>query len=481
MVTRRLAAALVACALLVPSLRADDLPELGDVASSELSLAMERKIGLQIMNEIRWREPSYLDDPDIEAYLNQLGGRLVAVSPDPGMSFRFFAISDPSINAFAMPGGYIGVHTGLILAAQSESELAGVLAHEIAHVTQRHIARQIFQSKKLSLASMVAMGLGLLAVRSNPQLATAAITTSQAGAVSAKLAFSRDFERESDRLGFEMMRRAGFDVRGMAVFFERLQQTAKLYENNATQYLRTHPLSGERMSDMQNREQAEAYRQVPDSPDFLLVRARARAINGRPADAVSDFEELVRERKYPSLAAAHYGLAVANGRAGAWAVTGREIGEVRRLKVSTAMVDRLDAEARFVRGERDAALGLYREAMARFPMYLPLAYGYGTALLADRRFEEALKFSEEQLLSQPLDLRLQEIRANACAGLGRRAQYHLVLAEMSLLKGQTAGAIEQLQLAQEAGDASFQDLSVIDARLRETKARQLEELKEKRN
>ena len=131
-----------------------------------------------------------------------LGGKLVAVSDDPGLGFFFFGIADPSINAFAMPGGFIGVHSGLILTAQTESELAGVMAHEIAHVTQRHIARQVFQSKQLGMASMLAMGLALLAARSNSQAAGAAIATTQAGSISAHRAFSRDFERESDRLGF---------------------------------------------------------------------------------------------------------------------------------------------------------------------------------------------------------------------------------------------------------------------------------------
>ena len=160
---QRLITGMLALCLAATPLRADDLPELGDVASNDLSLSTEKRIGQQIMHEIRWRDPSYLDDPDVEAYLNQIGGRLTAASNDPGMGFYFFPINDPSINAFAMPGGYIGVHTGLILSAQSESELAGVLAHEISHVTQRHIARQVFQSSKLNMASMLAMGLALLA------------------------------------------------------------------------------------------------------------------------------------------------------------------------------------------------------------------------------------------------------------------------------------------------------------------------------
>ena len=480
-VAQRFLAGVLACALVAQPLRAADLPELGDAASNELSLALEKKIGQQIMNEIRWREPSYLDDPDIENYLNQLGGRLVAASDDPGMGFQFFAIDDPSINAFAMPGGFIGVHTGLILSAQTESELAGVLAHEISHVTQRHIARQVFQSKKLSMASMLAMGLALLAARSNPQAAGAAITATQAGAISAQLAFSRDFERESDRLGFDTLQKAGYDVRGMSGFFERLQQSTRLYENNATAYLRTHPLTGERLSDMQNREQPVAYRQVADSADFQLVRARARALQGRPVDAVRDFEALLRDKKYSSEAATRYGLAVALARKGDWAAAEKELQAVRKLKMSGAMVDRLLAEVKIAQGEREAGLLLYREAMVRYPLNLALLYGYGSALIGEKKFAEALRFADEQLRNYPQDARFYRMRAESYAGLGRRSQQHLALAEMSLLKGQTAGAIEQLQFAQQAGDANFYEMSVIDGRLREMKKRQLEEMKERQN
>ena len=480
-VARRLLAGLLAFALAGQPLRANELPELGDIASEELSLATERKIGQQIMNQIRWREPSYLDDPDIETYLNQLGGRLVAVSSDPGLGFQFFAIDDPSINAFAMPGGFIGVHTGLILAAQTESELAGVMAHEVSHVTQRHIARQVFQSKKLSMASMVAMGLALLAARSSPQGAGAAITASQAGALSAQLAYSRDFEREADRLGFDTLRSAGFDPGGMPGFFERLQQSSRLNENNATAYLRTHPLTVERLSDMQNRQQTLPYRQVADSQDFILVRARIRALQGRPADAVRDFETLLREKKYVSEGGVRFGLAVALARSGNQATAEQELLKVRKLGFSSVMIDRLFADVRFARGDKEGALALYREAMARYPLNLSVRYSYGSALLGERRFSEALAFSDTQLQSYAQDARFYRMRAESYAGLGRRAQQHLALAEMSMLKGQTAGAIEQLQLAQQAGDANFYELSVIDGRLRELKKRQLEEMKERRN
>jgi predicted Zn-dependent protease len=331
------------------------------------------------------------------------------------------------------------------------------------------------------MASMVAMGLALLAARSNPQAAGAAITGAQAGAISAQLAYSRDFERESDRIGFDMLRRAGFDPRGMAAFFTRLQQNSRLYENTATAYLRTHPLTGERLSDMQNREQATTYRQVPDSIDFLLIRARVRALEGRPADAVAEFEAQLRERKFTSEAAARYGLAVAHARAGNWAAAERELSAVRRMNVSSPIVYRLQAEVRLARGDREGGMALLREANARFPMNTALAADYGRALLAQRRFADALNYADEQLIGYPQDLRFHQIRADAYAGLSRRSQYHLALAEMSLLKDQTSGAIEQLELAQKAGDANFYELSVIDGRVREARRRQLEEMKERRN
>jgi len=478
---RRLLAAFLVVTLTVSPLRADDLPELGDVASNDLSLLTEKKIGQQIMHEIRWHDPAYLDDYDVEAYLNQLGGRLTAVSNDPGLGFYFFPVNDQAINAFAMPGGFIGVHAGLLLAAQSESELAGVLAHEISHVTQRHIARQVFQSRQMSMAAMLAMGLALLAARSNTQVAGAAVAGSQAGVASAQLAFSRDFEREADRIGFDILRKAGFDPRGMALFFERLQKAVRLYENNATAYLRTHPLTGERLSDMQNREQSVAYRQVTDSPDFHLVRARLRALQGTPGEAVRDMEGLLREKKFSSETAIRYGLAVALGRNREWARAEQELQAARKSKLSSAMLERQVAETRIAQGDVPGGLALYREAMLRYPLNMALIYGYDEALLKGRRFDEALRFSEMQLQNYPQDVRLHRLRAEGFAGQGRQAQQHQALAEAFAIQGQTMAAIEQLNLAQRAGDANFYEMSVIDARLRELKRRQIEELKEKRN
>lgn len=478
--TRKYLAVLLAGMIaLTPAQGQSQLPELGDVASNELSLLLEQKIGRQIMNEIRLREPSYLDDPEIETYLNQIGTRLAAASSDPGIGFYFFPISDPMINAFAMPGGYIGVHTGLLLAARSESELAGVLAHEIAHVTQRHIARQFFREQQSSLVSLLAMGLALLAARSNTQIASAAIASAQASAVQNQLNYSREYEREADRLGFETLRKAGFDSRGMADFFSRLHQATRAYDSNAPVYLRTHPLTLERLSDMQNRERNLRYQQVPDSPDFHFVRAKLRANRGSALEAVRDARSLLTEEKFPSSAAAHYGLAFALYRHRQWPEALREIELAKKLATS-AMLERLHADICLRQGDAVNGLALLRDALARYPGNPALKYAYGDALLRERQFVPARRFAEDELRTTPGDVRLYKLLAQAAAAQGAQAAQHRALGEAAALQGQLGAAVEQFELAQRAGDAGFHELSMIDARLRELKRQQAEEIREKR-
>ena len=314
---RRPLALLLSLALALPApapVLAADLPDLGDVAASELSPAAERKIGEQIIREIRWRDAAYLDDAEVEEYVNRLGQRLAAVSNNPGLDFDFFVVRDATLNAFALPGGFIGVHTGLILAAEGESEFASVLGHEIAHVTQRHIAQIVGKQSQSAMLMIASMLVAVLAARSNSDVSTAAIAAGQAGAIQSQLGYTRAFEREADRAGLETLDKAGLDVRGMPGFFERLQRNTRVYENNAPAYLRTHPLTTERIADMENRVGAMRYRQVPDSADFRFARAKLRANAGQPAEAVQELQDrLAREPKDEALA---YGLARALMRAG---------------------------------------------------------------------------------------------------------------------------------------------------------------------
>src|SRR5882672_8710653 len=288
----RTAAACLSVALLVPQASAQSLPELGDTSGALLSPSLERKIGEQAMREIRLREPSYLDDPELTEYVNEVGRRIVAATSDGQQDFEFFLVRDNTINAFAMPGGFVGVHTGLILAAQTESELAGVLSHEVAHVTQHHLARLLGKQEQMSIPTLAAVILGILAARSRPDVTQAVIAGASAASVQSQLNYTRDFEREADRIGFQYLQQDGFDVTAMGTFFGRMQKATRLYENNAPAYLRTHPLNTERIADMQNRAQNAEYKQSPDSVEFHLARAKVVAEQGQPRDAVAHFEEV---------------------------------------------------------------------------------------------------------------------------------------------------------------------------------------------
>lgn len=478
---RALLAVVSLCTALAGGARASELPELGESARAELSPQMERRIGESIMNQIRLREPSYIEDPEVNDYLAQLGSRLVEASDNPTGEFHFFAIRDNTVNAFAMFGGYIGVNSGTVLTAQSESELAGVLAHEIAHVTQNHLARQIAKEKQNTIPSLIAMAVGILAARSNTSVAAGAITGVQAGAIQAQLAYTRDFEREADRMGYVSLDKAGFDVHGMGEFFERLQKAGRLYENNAPVYLRSHPLTVERLSDMQNRALESPYRQVVSSLDFHLVRAKLRAQEGQPREAVAEFERLLREKKYVSQAAVQYGLAYARLRARDVDGAKRASENLRALKESSPIVAGLVASILEKSGDYSSAQEVYRDALLRFPQSKSLVYGYAESLHEARAYPQALKFIEGQLQRDQSDFRLFGLQAKAYAAMGKRLQQHRAQAEHYFLQGQLGPAIEQLQFAQKEKDGDFYEQSAVDARLRELRKLQLEEDKKRRN
>ncbi len=465
--------------MLASSAFAEGLPDLGEASRTDLPPQLERRIGESIMRDIRLREPAYVDDVEVTAYLNALGARLSAAMPEAGQSFGIFALRDATLNAFALPGGFIGVHSGLILAAQSESELAGVLSHEMAHVTQKHLARLMGKQNQAQVTQWLAMAVAILAARSNSDVSQAAMVAGTAAGVQTMLNYTRDFEREADRIGIQTLDRAGFDVRGMASFFERLQKYGRLYENNAPGYLRTHPLTVERISDMENRILRAQYRQVADSTDFQLVRAKLRAGLNVPSEAVVDFESQLRERKYQSEVAAHYGLAVAQMRMKNYAAAEREVAELRRLKAASPMVDGLAADVRRAQGDLAGALSIYREARVRYARNKALLYGQIEVLLADGQAQEALKTATAELQLTPSDAALNGLQAKCYAALGKRLQQHRAQAELYVLNGQLVAAIQQLELAQKAGDGDYFELSQVDARLRELRARHEDEMKQK--
>jgi predicted Zn-dependent protease len=457
---------------------AQNLPDLGERAQADLSPQQERRIGEQIMREIR-RDPDYIDDPEISAYVQAVGQRLVAVSVDARQEFTFFVVRDKMINAFALPGGFIGVHSGLITSAQTESEFAGVMAHEIAHVLQRHLARQLQAYNQLSPLSLVGLGLAILAGRSNPQLAQGAAIASQAAPVAAMLNFSREFEREADRVGFQILQDGGYDAAGMAAFFTRLQQNTRLYDNNAPVYMRTHPLTVERLADMQNRVQDGPYRQRPDSIEFQLVRAKLRAGDGRPEDAVAYFRTALAEKRFATEAATRYGYAQALLRAKDYALAEREVAQLRKGATQHPMFETLATRVRMAAGDRAGAEKIIAAAAQIYPENVGVLYEYAEVLQSAGNPARAIEVLREILKQRPQDARAFTMMAKSYAALGKRTDQHRALAEGYYLQGGLAAAVDQLVLAQKAGDSDFYTLSAIDARLRELRKLQQEEIKER--
>lgn len=472
------------------------LPDLGDVSQATITPRQERQIGLQIMRQIR-ADPGYLDDPEIADYLSSIGARLVAVSDHYALehSFEFFALNNPEINAFALPGGFMGFHSGLITAAQNESELAGVMAHEIAHVTQKHLARMISGNQYAGMiASIAALAIAILASRSNPQASSAVMAATQAGMIQSQLNFTRKHEKEADRIGFDMLVKAGFDPRGMVSFFERMQHASRYHENSAPSFLRTHPVTHERIADIQNRVREISYRQVPDSIEFHLVRAKLRALQGSAFQKVSEFEARLQDKRYINEVAERYGLIQALLRARQYERAERELNLLyqaiqsdpaaqplknyrlgKPIRVAgdyiqaAAMIDTLAAQVKFENGQIGDAFKLYQTALEAYPHYRALIYGYADALLRHGQPQQALDLIKKQLQATRNDIRLYQLEARSHEALGNRLLQHQAQAEALILEGKYKQAAGQLEIALQQKHENFYQLSSVEARLRQLK------------
>lgn len=500
----RLALALLP-ALIAGSALAAELPDLGDASRTTISPRQERELGLRIMSQIR-ADPSYLDDAEVAGYLTSLGSKLILGSREahPDQEFEFFAVQDASINAFALPGGFMGFNTGLIITAQSESELAGVMAHEIAHVTQKHLARMIAGQKYSMLTSLAGAALAILAARTNPQAGQAVLVASQARQIQSQLDFTREHEKEADRIGLNILVSAGLDPNGMSAFFERLQRAGRFHENGAPSYLRTHPITYERIADIENRTHDMPYRQVPDSLDFQLVRAKLRASLDNPGDAVERFESVLRDKRYTNEAVERYGLINALLRNRDYSRAEKELAQLyedlqsgaldeklqnhdlgktirieRKTGPSSPMIDTLAARVKLATGQVIEALEIYQAALQIYPQYRALIYDYADALIRNGKPDAAVNFINRQLQYTPNDTRLFALQARGYEALGDAMSQHRSQAEVYTRQGNYSGAIEQLQIALKAGDGDFYKMSSIEARLRELRVMDAEHKKDK--
>ena len=481
-----------------------NLPTLGDTEREDLSPAMERRLGEEIMRDIRG-DKDYLDDDAILEYLNDFGNTLVEAWPgargETNFDFFFFAVRDPELNAFALPGGFIAVHSGLLLAAQSESELASVMAHEIGHVAQRHIARMLGKQREDALIPLASVLAALLATRAGGDVALGVMMAGQGIVLQRQLDFSRNAEREADRVGFQIMGAAGYDTSGMVSFFGRLQAASRNYSDQLPSWLLTHPLTSERIADIQARIREQHYRQRVDRLDFQLVRARVRVLQdetgqGR-ADATVFFENQLLLTDPQQVAAAQYGLSLIALKQGHLtraqslfdaarglmykAPTPGAFSAARSPRGPDVMLAMMALEIKLAPGQPPAmaqqALDEAVAAQAQFPLSRGIAHQYAEALIAAGRLDQVIRYLREQVQLYKTEPEVFDLLAKAYDRQGKRALQHMALAESYVLQGGKMAAIAQLDIARTAPDATFYDMSEIDARQRTLKELRREQLK----
>jgi predicted Zn-dependent protease len=522
-------AALMAFTTVAPPAAAQvNLPSLGEAAAEDFGVGTERRLGDQIMREVR-RDPAYLEEPMLLDYLQGLWVPLVQagrqrgdIGPDIENAFAWevFLVRDRSVNAFALPGGYVGVHLGLIAMTQTRDELASVLAHELSHVSQRHIARSIANAQRQGMLGLAAMLVGvLLASRSgNADMANAAVAGGQAVSAQGQLNFSRDMEREADRIGFGLMAGAGFAPGGMAAMFDKMDMANRINDNNAFPYLRSHPLTVERVAEARARVLGNGNAGAAgDATLHVLYQAHARVLmdtsapalrrlqdapsSGRGATAAAVAAAAASSAASAALAQAPapagadrlavlYGAAYASSILRDHAVAVARADEALRLAQTAGRaqpaVDRalrlMAAHVRLERGERgDASAALALLAPLNGPERAPLILRGQTALALQREgAPEAaaeLRRSTEALQTWVSDHRQDAgawaMLASCASAAGLPLRALRAEAEAAAARGDLNGAIDRLRSAQglvRNGTQDFIEASVIDSRLRELQA-----------
>jgi beta-barrel assembly-enhancing protease len=518
---RLLLAAALACAMPTPPLVAQTapavrLPSLGDASSEDFSVGTERRLGEQIMAEIR-RDPAYLDDPLLLGYVQALWAPLVAaargrgnIGPDLDEAFAFeaFLVRDRSVNAFALPGGFVGVHLGLVAMTGTPDELASVLAHELSHVTQRHIARGLASSSRQSLVGVAAMLLGVLAAArsSSPDVAQAAIVGGQAAMIQGQLNFSRDMEREADRIGWVVHQDAGFAPQGMASMFERLDAANRLTDNGAFPYLRSHPLTIDRIGEAKARVHA-----VPggDGPaprpplDHLLMQARSRVLMDPSVQSLRRIQSQdAAGAAGPERVAALYGSALASLELREPSQAQSALDAARSLAATSApaasraglVLGLLQAQVWVATGQPDRALAWFDAQSGMGPgAARPLLLARAQAALAGGRdgrgATQALRASVEALQTWVAEHKGDAVAwsalAQAAQAQGLALRSLRAQAEAQAAGGDLVGAIDRLRAAQRqarsgAVAADFIESSIIDSRLRDLTARRRAQIAEAR-
>ncbi|WP_290652074.1 M48 family metalloprotease [Aquisalimonas sp.] len=435
------------------------LPDLGDAASGALSVPEEKRLGEQLIRQVRLRVPM-VDDPELRHYVQDLGERLASRAGTPDMTYNFFVVDSPAINAFAMPGGYIGINRGLIERTRSESELAAVMAHEIAHVSQRHIARRLDDSRGGGLQTLGIILAAILMGTQDSSLGSAAAIGGIAGSIQEQLNYSRNHEREADNIGIRILADAGLDPEGMPRFFERLAEATQ-YQQQPPEYLSTHPVTESRIAE--SRERASRYRDsAPDeSATYGLIRARMLVQrSNEPKDAIRHFRAAVDgASEEQSAFAARFGLALAKmadeqleaAREDLEALLGED-GERVSYYIALAEVQR---EA----GEPQAGLETLQLGLDLYPGNYPLTLHTARALLRLDRPMDARHLVRRHTQRHGGDAELYRLHAEAATSAGLRYEGLLALSEHHYQRGNLHLAMDQLDRVANASNAEIHERS----------------------
>ncbi len=463
------------------------LPTLGD--GGELSASAERRLGEGIAREL-YRDPDYIDDPQLVEYVDSIWQALIAAARAKGeisqelderFAFELFLGRDRTVNAFALPGGFMGVNLGLVGVVSTPDELAAVLAHELSHISQRHIARLIGRQERMTPLMIGAMVLGVLAASKSPDAAQAVAIGGQALVVQNHLNFSRDRAREADRVGLGLMEPAGFTPRGFVDMFDKLQQANRLNDNGSWPYLRSHPLTTQRIADAQARQPRSAAAPAPQRDFSLaahaLLAARARVLSGAGVDVLRQYAEAptavgFANRPATERAAALYGAALATSELQQASLARNLLARLRLLVAQDAAAARqtrlLAAEIELKAGQPDAALPELSstDALRRPELLLRaralLALGRAREISGDLQTWVALHPQDAgawQALASNWQAQGQGLRAVRAEGEARAAQYDYAAAVDRFKAGQALAT-------RSSAPADYVEVSIIDTRLR---------------
>ena len=442
-----------------------ELPDMGDSSGTLITPAEEKEFGEAFFRSLH-SQVSINQDAEIQEYIQSIGQKLVANSDAPGHPFHFFVVMENDINAFAGPGGYIGVNSGLILMTEAESELASVMAHEIAHVTQRHLFRAAEAAGRLTIPTAAATLAAILLGTQSPALGQAAIMAIQAGSVQFQIDFTRENEAEADRVGMQTLAGSHFDPRSMPTFFERLQQSTRYYGQAIPEFLRTHPVTASRISDTRGRAETYPYKQYPDSLGYQLTKAKLRVLTTtETAEANKYFQSRLTQGTTEQRTVASYGM-------GLIALKGQKYKEAEAIfqaltKTYPEQPQYAAALARTALDSRkyNTALDRYKKLVEQFPDNEAIKLEYISTLIKAGKAEQARK----NLFSlNPNTQRLPvhwQLLAQVYSNLNQPAESHRYLAEYYYATGQTKDAILQIRLAQKSKGLNFQLSSILSERL----------------